>query len=45
VHCECGTNGLVGILASGTNFIRNVTARNMTLVHTNQGAGLKISEA
>ena len=44
VHCECGTNGGVLIVANN-NSIHNVTFRDMTVVGTNQGAGVKISEA
>jgi hypothetical protein len=44
VHCECGTNGGVPIMA-GNNSIHNVTFRDMSVAATNQGAGVKISEA
>jgi len=44
VHCECGTNGGVPIIA-GAASIRNVVYRDMSVLNSNQGAGAKISEA
>ena len=41
VHCECGTNGLVIYNQGGA--VSNVTARNFTVVATNQGAGVKLA--
>jgi polygalacturonase len=41
VHCECGTNGVVVYNQGGTT--RGVTARNVTVLGTNQGAGVKLS--
>eukprot|EP00047_Mylnosiga_fluctuans_P007694 m.254955 g.254955 ORF g.254955 m.254955 type:complete len:399 (+) comp19235_c0_seq1:227-1423(+) len=43
VHCECGTNGGVPIIANN-RAIRDVVYQDMTLVSLNQGAGMKISE-
>lgn len=43
VHCECGTNGGVPIMANNAS-IYNVTYRDMVVKGTNQGAGVKISE-
>jgi hypothetical protein len=42
---ECGTNGAVLIIGSGNQSIRDVIFKNITAVHTNAGAGMKISEA
>jgi polygalacturonase len=41
VHCECGTNGVVIYNQGGS--IRNVVARNVSVVGTNQGAGVKLA--
>lgn len=47
-HAECGSNGgviLIGSDRGGNNdSVRDVTFRNLTVVKTNQGAGIKISE-
>lgn len=43
VHCECGTNGGVPIVAAGGT-VRDVVYQDMTLYSLNQGAGMKISE-
>ena len=40
-HCECGTNGVVIYNQGGT--ISGVLARNVTVVGTNQGAGVKLA--
>jgi hypothetical protein len=42
VECHCGTNGVVIYNQGGT--ISGVVARNVNVVNTNQGAGVKISE-
>eukprot|EP00040_Diaphanoeca_grandis_P012185 m.62079 g.62079 ORF g.62079 m.62079 type:complete len:467 (+) comp23080_c0_seq1:45-1445(+) len=44
-HSECGTNSGVVIIGSGNHTIRDVIFRNITALHLNQGAGMKISEA
>lgn len=41
VHCECGTNGFVIYNQGGS--VSNITARNFTVMSTNQGAGVKLS--
>ena len=41
VHCECGTNGFVIYNQGGT--VSGVVAQNLTVVNTNQGAGVKLS--
>ena len=43
-HAECGSNGVVLLVGSGTMSVRDVIARNITTNRTNQGAGIKISE-
>jgi hypothetical protein len=44
VHCECGTNGGV-VIGYGNTTLRDIVYRDMTVIGTNQGAGMKISEA
>ena len=41
VYCECGTNGAVIYNQGGT--VSGLVARNVTVVGTNQGAGVKLS--
>jgi polygalacturonase len=40
VHCECGTNG--GVLVGISGLTANVLFTNMTVLGTNQGAGMKV---
>lgn len=44
IYCECGTNGGV-VIVPGNSSIYNVTFSDMIVKNTNQGAGIKISEA
>ena len=44
IYCECGTNGGV-VIVPGNTTVYNVTFKDMVVKNTNQGAGIKISEA